>query len=208
MTQCRACRSCGAAELETVLSLGATPLANALLAPSDLDEPEPTLPARPRLLPRCSLVQITETVPPDELFRDYVYFSSFSDTMVAPRRRARRRARSQSAVSARRASSSRSASNDGYLLQDYREPGHPACSASSRRGTSPRWPRSAASRPSPSSSAPSSPSACARRATRADVIHANNVLAHVADLNGFVAGIATLLADDGVAVIEVPTSRT
>ena len=73
------CRSCASPSLETVLSLGETPLANSLLTEESLDRPEPTFPLDLAFCPACSLVQITETVPPETLFRDYLYFSSFSD---------------------------------------------------------------------------------------------------------------------------------
>ena len=88
MTEFR-CRSCGHAPVTPVLSLGRTPLANALLTESQLAEPERTFPLDLVFCQRCALVQITETVPPEILFRDYVYFSSFSDTAVAQRRCAR-----------------------------------------------------------------------------------------------------------------------
>ena len=76
------CRGCGEHRLLPVLSLGKTPLANRLLTAEDLQRPEPTYPLDLVFCPACSLVQITETVPPAELFREYVYFSSFSDAMV------------------------------------------------------------------------------------------------------------------------------
>ena len=59
------------------------PLANALVTAEQLDQPESTYPLELAFCPKCSLVQITETVPPEELFRDYPYFSSFSDTMLS-----------------------------------------------------------------------------------------------------------------------------
>ena len=76
------CRVCGASGLKAVLSLGHTPLANALLEAEQLAKPEPCYPLDLAFCPRCSLVQITETVPPEKLFREYAYFSSFSDTML------------------------------------------------------------------------------------------------------------------------------
>ena len=76
------CRSCHHSPLQVVLSLGKMPLANALLTADQLAEPEPAFPLDLAWCPRCTLVQITETVPPETLFRDYVYFSSYSDTMV------------------------------------------------------------------------------------------------------------------------------
>src|SRR6478735_11367373 len=77
-----ACRSCGASNLALVLSLGATPLANALVRDPGAG-PEPRYPLDLVFCPTCTLVQITETVPPELLFSDYVYFSSFSETMLA-----------------------------------------------------------------------------------------------------------------------------
>src|SRR5262245_5236759 len=76
------CRSCDASGLQPVLSLGRTPLANSLLTREQLTQPEPTFPLEVVFCPRCSLVQLTESVPPESLFREYVYFSSYSDTML------------------------------------------------------------------------------------------------------------------------------
>ena len=76
------CRSCGQADLRQVLDLGRVPLANALLTSEKLSEPEDRFPLELYFCPQCALVQIGETVPPERLFRDYAYASSFSDTMV------------------------------------------------------------------------------------------------------------------------------
>ena len=76
------CRSCGGANLELILSLGETPLANALLTAEQRSQPEPRFPLDLVYCPDCSLVQITETVPPEQLFSHYLYLSSFSDTML------------------------------------------------------------------------------------------------------------------------------
>src|SRR5690349_19842896 len=77
-----ACRACDEPGLVTILSLGKTPLANALLTARQLAAPEATYPLDLAFCLRCALVQITETVPPEILFSDYLYFSSFSDTML------------------------------------------------------------------------------------------------------------------------------
>src|SRR5687767_281251 len=82
MTAITACRSCGSVGLQPVLSLGAMPLANALISPEDLDATEARYPLDVVLCPACALVQITETVPPEQLFSQYLYFTSYSDTMV------------------------------------------------------------------------------------------------------------------------------
>lgn len=197
------CRSCSATELYPVLDLGETPLANALLSAEQLAQPEPVYPLKLVFCPACTLVQITETVPPEQLFREYVYQSSFSDTLlrhaeeIAGRISSSRQLNSNSLVI-------EIASNDGYLLQYYKRAGirvlgiEPATNiarvAEADRGI-------------PTLSeffAPALAAELARQGKYADVIHANNVLAHVADLNGFVSGLQLLLKDDGVAVIEVP----
>ena len=199
------CRSCGADSLEPVISLGRTPLANALLTADQLDQPEPTYPLDLAFCPRCTLVQITETVPPEKLFTDYVYFSSFSDTAVLS---AKELAQRLAALRSLGPSSlvAEIASNDGYLLQHYRDLGVPVLgiepSANIAQVAELKGIRTR----------------CAffgRRLAdelraegfRADVVHANNVLAHVADLNGVVTGLFTLLGPDGLAVIEVPYVR-
>ena len=118
------CRSCGKASLESVLDLGTTPLANALVTDARLDEPEPTFPLEVGICTGCSLVQLLETVPPEEMFRNYVYLSSFSETML---RHAEASARA--IISARGLSPGslvvEIASNDGYLLQYLQEAGIP-----------------------------------------------------------------------------------
>src|SRR6266478_9272283 len=76
------CRSCGATELRPVLDLGRTPLANALLIDEQLTEAESVYPLELVFCPACTLVQITETLPPEQLFREYFYLSSFSDTLL------------------------------------------------------------------------------------------------------------------------------
>jgi len=196
------CRSCGGASLELILSLGETPLANALLTAEQRSEPEARFPLDLVYCPDCALVQITETVPPEQLFSHYLYLSSFSDTMlqsaeeVANRLTDRRHLGPASLVV-------ELASNDGYLLQYYKrrqvpvlgiEPAANIAKVAEEKGipTLVRFFGEDVARE------------LRDQGKTADVIHANNVLAHVADLNGFVAGIALLLKDQGVAVIEVP----
>ena len=196
------CRSCGGANLELILSLGETPLANALLTAEQRSQPEPRFPLDLVYCPDCSLVQITETVPPEQLFSHYLYLSSFSDTMlqsaeeVANRLADRRQLGPASLVV-------ELASNDGYLLQYYRRRGVPVLGVEPAANIA----RVAEERGIPTLVrffGEEVGQELRDQGKTADVIHANNVLAHVADLNGFVAGIALLLKDDGVAVIEVP----
>lgn len=201
--QIEGCRSCNNPDLKQVISLGEMPLANSLPAPDDNDEPEDVYPLDVAFCPNCALVQITETVSPDVLFSEYLYFSSYSDTVLSNARDI-----------ALRMIESRSlgkdnlvveiASNDGYLLRNYIEAGVPvlgvepaanvAVVAREKRGI-------------PTLTEFFTEELSGRLRTegkRADVIHANNVLAHVPQQNEFVRGIGNLLSDDGVSVIEVP----
>ena len=107
-----------------MLDLGRVPLANALLTAEQLNEPEDRFPLELYFCPQCALVQIGETVPPERLFRDYAYASSFSDTMVEHARTL------VEALIVRRGLGPASlvievASNDGYLLQFYKQARHP-----------------------------------------------------------------------------------
>ncbi len=202
MSSAATCRSCGAPGLETVLSLGETPLANALVRNPAID-PEPRFPLDLVFCPTCTLVQITETVSPELLFRDYVYFSSFSETMLAHARELVERF----ATTHRLGEASLAveiASNDGYLLQYYKERGVPVLGIEPAQNVA----RVAVEQKGVPTIAEFFGLVLARRLAaegrRADVLHANNVLAHVADLNGFVAGVREILKPDGVAAFEFP----
>lgn len=199
------CRSCDATELHPILDLGQTPLANALLTSEQLREPEGRYPLELVFCPACTLVQITETVPPEQLFREYFYLSSFSDTLlrhaekIADRLIVSRRLDENSLVI-------EIASNDGYLLQYYKrsaipvlgiEPATNIARIAEERGVSTLCEFFGDTLAKKLHS----------EGQLADVVHANNVLAHVADLNGFVGGLSLLLKPNGVAVIEVPYVR-
>jgi SAM-dependent methyltransferase len=197
------CRSCDSTELSIFLSLGDLPLSDGFLEARQLVDNEPRYPLDVAFCATCSLVQILETVPPEELFgADYPYFSSFTDTLLrhseanVKERIAERKLGSESLVV-------ELASNDGYLLQYYKADGVPVL------GIDPAPGPVAAARAKGIDTLEAFfgldfAKKLAAEGRRADVLHANNVLAHVADTNGFVAGIATLLKDDGVAVIECP----
>ena len=199
------CRSCGSNKLELVLSLGATPLANALLSEEQLLLPESRYPLDLAFCHDCTLVQITETVSPAELFGEYLYFSSYSDTMVR---------HAQTLVEQlipERGLGPRSlvieiASNDGYLLQFYRRQGIPVLGIEPARNIA----RAAQAGGIPTLCeffGPELGQSLSDRGQQADLLHAHNVLAHVADLNGVVSGIAAVLKDSGIAIIEVPYVR-
>lgn len=201
-----ACRSCGETNLDLILDLGTTPLADRLLRKDQLEEPEPAFPLEVVFCPRCTLVQIRETVAPEVLFdADYPYFSSFSNYLLDHSRRnveelIRMRGLGPTSLVVELAS------NDGYLLRNYVEAGVPVLGIDPVAGVAKAaekvgvptlvefFTRNLAEQ-------------MAAGGQRADVLHANNVLAHVADTNGFVAGIRSVLKDDGVAVIEMPYVR-
>lgn len=195
------CRSCGGATLWPVLDLGWQPLANDFRRINDQRVPE-KFPLGLVCCGRCSLVQLTGIVSPEEMFGDYLYFSSFSTTMLD----------SAAEISDRLTTDLglgptdlvvEVASNDGYLLKNYLgravtvlgiDPAENVAEVAVARGV------------------PTIIDYFGERVAlgvvethgTASVIHANNVLAHVPDINDFVSGIATLLAEEGTAVIETP----
>jgi SAM-dependent methyltransferase len=185
-----------------VIALGDVPLANALVRPEAADQADARYPLGLAFCHDCGLVQLTHTIAPDTLFRNYVYFSSYADEAVdnarsiAHRLMAGETLRETDLVC-------EIASNDGYLLQFYRdlgirvlgiEPARNIAEAARVKGIetiSEFFTLSLARQLREQGMAPR-------------VIHANNVLAHVPDLNDFVAGIAHLLAPGAVAVFEFP----
>lgn len=201
-----ACRICGERDLRTFLDLGTTPLADRLVSERDLAAPEPRFPLEVAFCPACRLVQILETVPPEVLFcDDYPYYSSFSPYLLE-----HSRANVKELIRDRglgpRSLVVELASNDGYLLKNYVEENIPVLGIDPAEG-----PAGKAEKEGVRTLNDFFSLALAERlrteGSTADVVHANNVLAHVADTNGFVEGIRVLLKERGVAVIEVPYVR-
>ncbi|MDY6949994.1 MAG: class I SAM-dependent methyltransferase [Thermodesulfobacteriota bacterium] len=197
------CRSCNAPGLKAFLDLGETPLADRLLTPDQLEMDEPHYPLEVAFCPNCGLVQILETVAPELLFcDDYPYFSSFSPALL---NHSRENALDliESHHLHRNSMVIELASNDGYLLKNYVEKGIPCLGIDPAEGPSKEAERIGV--PTLTTFFDTDLADRLRNEGRsADVVHANNVLAHVADTNGFVKGISMLLKQDGVAVIEVP----
>ncbi len=206
MTTITACRGCGATSIRPFLDLGETPLADALVGSDVLASPglEEHFPLQVAFCPECALVQITEDVPPEKLFVDnYLYFSSFSDHLLQHSREHAEgliRDRSLTAESL----VVELASNDGYLLKNFVDAGIQAV------GFDPAPDQAAAARAIGVDTLEEFFGLDAARRLRtergpADVIIANNVMAHIPDPNDFVAGMAHLLADDGVITVENPS---
>ena len=199
----RVCRSCGHAMLEPVLSLGSTPIANALVDPALAPVTDPSFPLEIVFCPACALVQLGFALPADRIFgHDYPYFSSFSDALC---RHAATHVEGLIKAKALDASSFvvEVASNDGYLLRNF------AAAGVRTLGIDPA--------PGPASAAEAigvptmvgffgvdAARAIVAEHGHADVIVANNVMAHVPDLNDFVGGFVELLADDGLLTVENP----
>jgi len=201
-----ACRSCGSASLMPFLSLGEMPLTAAFVREDQLGEPEARYPLTVAFCADCALAQTLETVSPEIIFgRDYPYYSSFSDALLSHSRE-----NALSLIEARGLSSDslvvELASNDGYLLRNFVEMGVPVLGIDPADG-----PAQAAEAAGVPTLRKFFGAGLAQRlraeGTLADVIIANNVLAHVPDLNGFVEGIRILLAENGLAVIEAPYLR-
>ena len=197
------CRSCGERAVIPILDLGETPLADRLLTAEQLDQPEFFAPLKVMFCPDCSLVQISETVSPEILFGDdYPYFSSVSPALQEHFRQSAERL-----IETRRLGPEslviEAASNDGYLLRHFVARNIPVLGIDPAKG-----PASAALERGVDTLHTFFTLRLAQQLLvqekRADVFLANNVLAHVADLRGFVDGVALLLKEDGVFVVEVP----
>lgn len=200
-----ACRGCGAGGLVPVLDLGEQPLANALRTTAEASLALPRHPLELAVCRACSLAQLTVSVPPEELFTDYRYFSSFSPTVVASAGTLVRRLVTERGLDARHLAME-IASNDGYLLQHYRAAGVRVLGVDPARNVV----EAAAARGVPTVCDFFHRELAARlreAGHRAAVLHAHNVMAHVPDPDSVVAGMAHLLANDGVVVIETPYVR-
>ncbi len=202
----RPCRFCGAPLSFTMVDLGTSPLCQTILTADQLDEMEPFYPLRAQVCGECSLVQVGEYVSPEEIFGDYAYFSSYSDSWLDHMRRY------ADAIEDRLGLGPHSqvvelASNDGYLLQFFVAKGIPSTGVEPAANVA----AVAVERGVPTIVDFFGPELAARMVAdglAADLVCGANVLAQVPDLNGFVSGIATLLKPEGVVTIEFPSLFT
>lgn len=196
------CASCGAAGLALVVDLGEQPLANSYIKPSSAAAPEPRYPLKTYVCPQCWLVQVPPAVSADAIFSDYAYFSSFSDTWRAHCAAYAKQMIVQLALNAQ-SQVIEIASNDGVLLSQFQpagvkvlgiEPAQNIAAYANEHGVPTRamfFGKAAAQ-------------SLVGEGIRADLIAANNVLAHVPDLHDFVAGFAVLLKPSGTITFEFP----
>lgn len=196
------CRACRAPLRRTFVDLGMSPLCESYVPQERLHDPEVFYPLHVFVCEQCYLVQLMEYVPPEDIFSDYAYFSSYSDSWVEHARRY-----SESVIE-RFSLDGESlvveiASNDGYLLKHFVdrrvpclgiEPAANVAEVARRHGveTEVRFFGQALA------------SELVDRGLRPRLIVGNNVLAHVPDINDFVAGLKTLLHPDGVITMEFP----
>jgi hypothetical protein len=197
----RLCRFCGAPLTRTFVDLGMSPLCERILRADQLDEMEPFYPLHVRICDACRLVQLPAYVPPEEIFTEYAYFSSYSDSWVE---HARRYAEAMIEALSLDGKSLvvELASNDGYLLQHFAsrsigilgiEPAANVAAVAAERGIPTRvefFGEQSARR-------------LVEEGQSANLLVANNVFAHVPDINDFSEGMRLLLAPHGIATIEV-----
>ena len=196
------CRFCGQVLRRTFVDLGMSPLCESYVPPERLDAMEPFYPLRVLVCDNCLLVQLREYVRAEEIYSEYAYFSSYSDSWLDHARRY-----AEMAIDRFQLGPDKMvvevASNDGYLLQYFLARGIPVLGIE---------PAANVARVAQQKGIPTLVRFFGRRTaaelaaggTRADLLVGNNVLAHVPDLNGFVAGLKDLLATGGTITMEFP----
>jgi SAM-dependent methyltransferase len=196
------CRLCSKELKHDFVDLGMSPLCESFLPADRLDGLEPFFPLHTYVCDSCLLVQLKEYVTPDEIFREYAYFSSYSTSWVE-------HARKYCVMIKERLDLGPDslvvelASNDGYLLQHFLPLGVPVLGVEPAENVA----RAAIEKGVPTRTeffGVKLADQLAAEGLKADLIAGNNVLAQVPDLNDFVAGIARLLKPEGVVTLEFP----
>lgn len=197
------CRACNADNLKPIVSFGKTAIADRLLCSEQEFDGEPLIPLDLLFCDRCALAQIGISVDPKVLFQcDYPYYSSISPALGA-----HFQASAEDIMRGRDLGPSslvvEAGSNDGYLLRHFAARHIPVLGVDPAEGPV-RAAMDLGIETRLDFFGESLAADLAEERGRADIFLANNVLAHAADLRGFIRGIKTLLKDDGVAIIEVP----
>jgi SAM-dependent methyltransferase len=198
----RRCRFCDAPLRHTFVDLGSSPLCESFLTAVDLNRMEPFYPLHVHVCETCFLVQLEQYVTPEDIFTEYAYFSSYSDSWVAHARAYVEQVKEQLGLGPD-SFVVELASNDGYLLQHFLAEGVPVLGIEPAKNVA----AAAVDRGVPTLTEFFGRALAARLADsgrRADLVIGNNVLAQVPDLNDFVAGIKLLLAPGGVVTLEFP----
>jgi 2-polyprenyl-3-methyl-5-hydroxy-6-metoxy-1,4-benzoquinol methylase len=196
------CLNCAAALRLTFIDLGWSPLANNYVRPERAGTPDKLYPLHARVCDKCFLVQVDRVVPAEEIFSEYAYFSSYSESWLA-HCKAYARAMISRFVLGPQSKVIEIASNDGYLLQYFLEKRIPVLGVDPAANVA----KVAQARGVPTEVAFFGLKTAERlraRGEAADLVAAKNVLAHVPDINDFVQGISTLLKPEGVFTVEFP----
>jgi SAM-dependent methyltransferase len=196
------CQGCGAGLTRTLVDLGMQPLANSYVPLDRAEEPEPFFPLHARVCDTCLLVQVDSVERPENIFVDYAYFSSFSDSWLA-HCQAYAAAMTERFGLGEQSRVVEIASNDGYMLQYFVAKGVPVLGIEPAANVA----QTAIERGVPTEVAFFGVETAQRMAEAgwsADLLAAKNVLAHVPDINDFVGGIHILLKPDGVFTVEFP----
>jgi len=199
----KACRSCGAALAHTFADLGMSPISNAFLKADQLNRMEPFYPLHAYVCGECFLVQLEEFESPQQIFGDhYAYFSSYSDSWLDHARRYTEQMTARFGLGAK-SQVIEIASNDGYLLQYFKQKGVPVLGIEPAKNVA----EAAVAKGVPTLTkffGVATATELVAKGTRADLLLGNNVLAHVPDLNDFVAGMKAILKPAGVLTMEFP----
>ncbi len=196
------CRLCNTSLDITFCDLGTTPLANSYLKSTSQFQGEPWYPLHARVCANCLLVQVDDVVPAEEIFSDYAYFSSYSTSWLA-------HCKAFAEAATKRFSLDENslvvevASNDGYLLKNFVERGIPVVGVEPASNVA-AVAESIGVRSDVSFFGVATAERLLKEFSPADLIVANNVFAHVPDLNDFTAGFAVILGEEGVLSIECP----
>ena len=202
MASVTACLSCGARAPEPVLSLGLSPLANRYLTAAELAQPEPRFPLELLFCSGCGLLQLSEHVDPEVLFGHYLYLTGMSATMARHHEELAQSHGQRLGLAARDLVVD-VASNDGSLLGHFARLGVRTLGVEPARNLAERS-RAAGIATECVFFGEHAAVTLRHRHGMARLLTANNVLAHVPDLGGFLRGVRTLIEPDGVASIEVP----
>src|SRR3984957_1906824 len=202
MTAQHACRLCGTVLTRTFVDLGMSPLCESYLPVERLDDPETFYPLHVRLCAECLLVQLPAYVPGEDIFSDYAYFSSYSDSWVA---HAKRYADEMTIMLGRTADSveAKVARNDGFLPQHFLAAGIPVLGVEPAANVA-KAAQAKGIRTVVHFLGPETGAMIAAKYGQADVVAANNVFAHVPDICGFAAGLRALVKDSGLVTLEFP----
>jgi C-methyltransferase-like protein/putative zinc binding protein/methyltransferase family protein len=196
------CRLCGAPVTRTFVDIGMSPLCESYVRQDKLDDAEAFYPLHVRLCEKCLLVQLPAYVPGEDIFSDYAYFSSYSDSWVA---HAKRYATSmiESLQLTPDSLVTEVASNDGYLLQHFQAAGIPVLGVEPAANVA-ETARARGITTEVQFLGAETGREIAQRHGRADLVAGNNVFAHVPDIRGFAAGLRALVKDEGTVTLEFP----